>query len=142
VHPGRLPIAATVLVIDPQTPTTLYADGVSKSTDGGATWGALNTGLEHLTVLALAIDPVAANRVYAGTARQGVFAIDQVAACVGNCDVDNGVTIDELLTMVNVALGTMPTSSCPTGDANQDGAITVEEIVMAVNNALGGCGSG
>src|SRR5213594_1388458 len=37
------------LVIDPQTPTTLYAgtfgEGVFKSTDGGGSWNAVNTGL-------------------------------------------------------------------------------------------------
>ncbi len=62
--------------------------------------------------------------------------------CVGDCNDAGTVTIDELLAMVNVALGTIPTSACPAGDRNQDGAITVEEIITAVNVALngGGCG--
>jgi len=49
------------------------------------------------------------------------------------------VTIDELLKMVNIALGTLPLSECPAGDGNSDLEITIEEILTAVNNALGGC---
>jgi hypothetical protein len=50
------------------------------------------------------------------------------------------VTINELLTMVNIALGNASLSDCEPGDGNQDGAITINEILIAVNNALGGCG--
>jgi hypothetical protein len=38
----------TALAVDPSTPTTLYAGiggGVFKSTDGGRSWSAANTGL-------------------------------------------------------------------------------------------------
>jgi cysteine-rich repeat protein len=59
--------------------------------------------------------------------------------CVGDCDSDAEVTIDELLTMVNIALGTTAVSACVVGDGDQDGAITVDEILVAVNNALDGC---
>lgn len=52
------------------------------------------------------------------------------------------MTVDELLTMVNVALGNTNVASCPPGDANNDGEITVDEILQAVNNALNGCGRG
>jgi len=42
------PVYVSVLVIDPKSPTTLYAGttggGVFKSTDGGGTWSASNTG--------------------------------------------------------------------------------------------------
>jgi photosystem II stability/assembly factor-like uncharacterized protein len=64
------------LAVDPTTPTTLYAGtyggGVFKSTDGGATWSAVNTGLTNKSVWALAIDPTAPNTLYAGT-YGGVF---------------------------------------------------------------------
>jgi hypothetical protein len=76
---GPLPIVATMLTIDPQTPSTLYAvaDGVFKSTDGGSTWNAFGTGLPDLPVTALAIDPIEPRRVYAATEGRGVFAIEQ-----------------------------------------------------------------
>ncbi|MFI5395271.1 MAG: hypothetical protein ACHQ9S_07025 [Candidatus Binatia bacterium] len=59
--------------------------------------------------------------------------------CVGDCGGDGHVTVDELLLMVNIALGTADLSACKAGDANGDGHITVDEILTAVNNALNGC---
>jgi plastocyanin len=61
------------------------------------------------------------------------------AACVGDCNHDASVTVDELLTMVNIALGVTDVSACSAGDANDDGRITVDEILSAVNNALNAC---
>jgi hypothetical protein len=62
-----------------------------------------------------------------------------VPTCVGDCGGDGVVTVDELLTMVNIALGDTPASHCPAGDGNEDGAITIDEILAAVNNVLAGC---
>ena len=63
------------LAIDPQTPTTVYAGiwggGVFKSTNGGASWSAINNGLTE-NVKVLAIDPQTPSTVYAGT-EYGVF---------------------------------------------------------------------
>jgi len=57
--PNGGPIGA--LAIDPVTPATLYAgtdsNGVFKSTNGGASWSAVNTGLTAKTVSILAVDP-------------------------------------------------------------------------------------
>jgi photosystem II stability/assembly factor-like uncharacterized protein len=63
----------TAFAFNPTTPTTMYAGtigGVSKSTNGGATW--VDTAPTTRTVRAIAIDPTNANTVYAGTAN-GVF---------------------------------------------------------------------
>lgn len=59
--------------------------------------------------------------------------------CVGDCDGSGDVTVNEILTLVNIALGDADVSSCVAGDANHDGKITVDEILTAVNNALNGC---
>jgi subtilase family serine protease len=59
--------------------------------------------------------------------------------CVGDCSGSGDVTVEELVTMVNIALGTGELSSCPAGDRNDDGSVTIDEIVIAVNNALSGC---
>lgn len=60
----------TSLAIDPQNPRTLYAGiygvGVFKSTDGGTSWSAANTG--PVSVGPLAIDPQDPKTLYAGTA--------------------------------------------------------------------------
>jgi hypothetical protein len=59
-------------------------------------------------------------------------------ACLGDCDGSGIVTVNDLVTMVNVALGTANPAVCTAGDANGDG-IQITEIVGAVNNALGSC---
>jgi hypothetical protein len=51
------------------------------------------------------------------------------------------VTVDEILTMVNIALGNAVVSTCTVGDANDDQQITVDEILTAVDAALNGCPS-
>lgn len=61
------------------------------------------------------------------------------AACVGDCDESGEVTVDELVSMINIALGNVPITRCGPGDANQDGLLTVDEIVRAVNLSLEGC---
>lgn len=63
-----------------------------------------------------------------------------ISACVGNCSAGGEVTVSEILTMVNIALGNAPLLDCEAADANHDGQVTVDEILAAVNNALNGCG--
>src|SRR5207244_10968909 len=48
------------------------SNGVFKTTNGGGSWTAVNTGLTNFQVTALAIDPQTPATVYAGTAN-GVF---------------------------------------------------------------------
>jgi hypothetical protein len=60
-------------------------------------------------------------------------------ACVGDCNLDGTVTVDEIVTAVNIALGTRNVADCLPADGNSDGQVTVDEIVTAVNNALTGC---
>lgn len=60
--------------------------------------------------------------------------------CVGDCDGDGTVTVDEIVTAVNIALGSRSIDDCPAADANGDNEVTVDEIIRAVNNALLGCG--
>jgi hypothetical protein len=45
--------------------------GVYRSTDGGATWSPVNSGLGSLTVFRLAVD--SSDRFFAGTENHGVF---------------------------------------------------------------------
>jgi hypothetical protein len=61
-------------------------------------------------------------------------------ACGGDCNGNRDVTVDELLKMVNIALGSEMVGLCEAGDRNGDSIITVDEILTAVNNALNGCG--
>jgi hypothetical protein len=62
--------------------------------------------------------------------------------CTGNCDGNEVVTVDEIITMVNIALGSVNLDRCVAGDASGDGVVTVDEILQAVTNALDGCPAG
>jgi hypothetical protein len=59
--------------------------------------------------------------------------------CAGDCNADGEVTVDEVITLVDIALDTAPLSACPAGNLNGDGAITVDEVLSAVNADLNGC---
>jgi hypothetical protein len=63
----------------------------------------------------------------------------QPPACVGDCDESGMVTIDDILILVNIALGTANVDDCQSGDADGSGDITIEEILQGVNNAQIGC---
>ena len=56
----------------------------------------------------------------------------------GDCNDSSDVTVNELLIMVNIALGSADISTCRAGDADQNGEIAINEIIAAVNNALNG----
>ncbi len=73
------------------------------------------------------------------TATPTPSATGTVPPCVGDCAGHRAVTVDEIVTMVNIALGNAAVSACTAGDANADGSITVDEILRAVFNALNGC---
>ena len=62
-------------------------------------------------------------------------------ACIGDCDGDRSVGINELLVGVNIVTGGAALSACTDLDANDDGSVAVNELVQAVNNALSGCPS-
>jgi hypothetical protein len=59
--------------------------------------------------------------------------------CVGDCDGNGTVTVDEIVTMVNIALGNVPVTECEAGDSDGSGTVTVDEILTAIQNALNGC---
>ena len=61
------------------------------------------------------------------------------ASCVGDCNRDGTVTMNECVDMVNIVLGRADLSSCPGGDLNGDGKITINEIISAVAAELHGC---
>lgn len=62
----------------------------------------------------------------------------QPPAPVGDCNRDGEVTVEELVAMSSIALGTRTLSRCTAADANGDARVTVDEILRAVSIALGG----
>ena len=59
--------------------------------------------------------------------------------CVGDCNEDGQVTVDELVTGVNLALSGGSVRYCREIDSDGNGLVTVDELVQGVNFALGVC---
>jgi hypothetical protein len=59
--------------------------------------------------------------------------------CVADCDQDGTVAVNEIITGVNILLGSADVAQCPSADCNGDAVVTVACLVQAVNGALGGC---
>lgn len=57
--------------------------------------------------------------------------------CVGDCNGDSQITIDELIRGVKIALGDFPVDECRPVDANGDGTVSIDELIRSVNTALG-----
>jgi hypothetical protein len=72
----------------------------------------------------------------------GTFTVGTtVIGCTGDCNGDNMVAINELITGVNIALGSAEVSTCPSFDVSGDGEVAINELIAGVNNALNGCPS-
>jgi len=60
--------------------------------------------------------------------------------CVGDCNGDHQVMVNELVIGVTIALGSAPTSQCPAFDVNADHMLLVNELIGGVKALLNGCG--
>jgi sugar lactone lactonase YvrE len=60
--------------------------------------------------------------------------------CVGDCDSNGSVTIDEIVTGVNLAFGALSLDHCPGFDCDGSGEVSIDCLVAAVIAALNGCG--
>ncbi len=58
--------------------------------------------------------------------------------CVGDCDGTGNVTVNEIITLVNIALGNAEASACVHG-VPSGAEVDVTLIIQAVNNALNEC---
>jgi len=64
----------------------------------------------------------------------------RAVGCAGDCDASGQVTVDEIIVLLNVALGIgEPTECADTADLDASGTITVDEILVVINQALLGC---
>lgn len=51
------------------------------------------------------------------------------------------MTFDELVQVINVALGLTANTTCSAIDIDHDGVVAIDEVVRAVASALEGCKS-
>jgi hypothetical protein len=88
-------------------------------------------------------DQRGAARARAGDTRCDIgsyeFGATVLPPCVGDCNQDGMVTVDEILVGVNIALGGEPSATCPALTTNRNDTVTIDEILQAVNSALHGC---
>lgn len=75
------------------------------------------------------------------TCNSGVATIEDipVGTCVGDCNGNGVVAINELITGVNIALGNALVTACPSFDVNNNGQVGINELIQGVNYALNGC---
>lgn len=59
--------------------------------------------------------------------------------CVGDCNASGDLTINEVITGVNILLGNTALAMCEAFDANGDARVSVNELIAAVAAVLGGC---
>jgi len=61
--------------------------------------------------------------------------------CPGDCNRNDAVTVDELITAVNIALdgGQLSMKDCLPADSDLNYSVSIDELVTAVDRALGGC---
>lgn len=69
----------------------------------------------------------------------GATSFEVTAACVGDCNGDAAVTVDELVTGLNVVLGRAAADACPAFACNGSAQVTVNCLVTGVDNLLRGC---
>jgi hypothetical protein len=62
----------------------------------------------------------------------------RIIRCLGDCSGTHTVAVNDVITLVNIALGTAQPSACPEGIPS-GAQVNVALIIQAVNNALSGC---
>ena len=126
-----------IVAVDPHTPSTVYAGsnegssasgaGLFKSTDGGTTWSAINSGIVPLAgvidVVGLAIDPQTPSTLYATTTK-GLFK-----------SVNGGAAWTQQQTVITgpIAIDPQATSTLYVGGNPQVGAGSAAGIEVSTN---------
>src|SRR5262245_22370706 len=61
------------------------------------------------------------------------------SVCAGDCNENGFVTIDEVVSAVQMALSARPPENCRAVDLDQSDSTSIEELISAVRAALVGC---
>lgn len=112
----------------PTTPGSYVLFGAGNSVDGSTT---VDGDAAALTMIMVAVGDVPATPTPTATPPSN--------ACAGDCNGNGTVSINELVSSVNISLGLTAVADCPACDTNHDGMVSVSELITAVNNALKGC---
>src|SRR6185436_15169725 len=61
--------------------------------------------------------------------------------CVGDCDADEAVAVNELILGVRRHLGLQASDTCPVFECEDPGTVGFSCLIRGINNALSGCGA-
>ena len=99
IGPGNIGGRTRALIINPETPETMYSAGVAggiwKTTDAGANWQPLDDMMTNLAVTSLTFSPTDSNIILAGTG-EGFFNGDALRGDGVFMSVDGGETWNQL----------------------------------------------
>lgn len=112
----------------PTIPGEYVLFGAGNSVDGSTT---VDGDAAALTSIIVAVGDVPATPTPTAT--------PLTSACAGDCNGNGSVSINELVSSVNISLGLAAVADCPACDTNHDGMVSVAELISAVNKALKGC---
>jgi len=116
---------------------TVYFDDVPKTVVNGDANGA------YAGMLTVPHDAANGSHVIRVVAGREIAAADfdvlGPAPCVGDCNSDGTVTIDEVLLGEAVVRGDAQAAACVSLDADNDGSIGVDELLVALTHVLDGC---
>lgn len=59
--------------------------------------------------------------------------------CLGDCNANGRVELNELITGVGIGLGTNAIESCPNFDLDEDGLVSIDSLVAGVGGSINGC---
>ncbi len=95
--------------------------------------------VQDVTLTVLASDRPTASPTLVASASPTPLPTAPPAACLGDCNGNRQVTIDELLLSTNIALGRTPLAACPAAACGTASNVTIDCLIGAVSNALSGC---
>jgi Zn-dependent metalloprotease len=67
------------------------------------------------------------------------LSLEYLDPCLGDCNGNGWVHVDELNTAISIATGVLPVGQCDKADRDGDWQVTVDELVGIAGSALGGC---
>lgn len=63
----------------------------------------------------------------------------ELPLCIGDCNANGRVAVNEAIVGVNIALGNAAIDACPPFDRNANGQVGIDELIAAIGAILNGC---
>jgi hypothetical protein len=133
---GVLSVDGEVLV-DPDLPTPTPTSTTTPSATPTET--ATQSPMPTVTETSTATETPTATPTFTHTSTPLPSPTPTEPPCVGDCNGDREVAVNELVLGIAIAGATVPLDDCTAFDADDSDSVTIDEIVAGVGNAIGGC---